>query len=117
VITDHPGRVFLRLMEREAEALGVRVVSFRLHSNSYRMIGRIEYGLMNERQRYLLRGSSRLLLAMAADEENAQARELCLIETNEVMIFGFRLDWLDALTGRRLESEGRRKLFEIESWD
>jgi hypothetical protein len=105
------------MMEREAAALGVRVVSFKVSFNSYRAIGRIEYGMASERQRYLLRGSSRLLLAMAADEENAQARELCLVETSEVMIFGFRLDWRDALTGRRLESEGRRKLFEIESWD
>jgi hypothetical protein len=117
VIEERGAEFLLRLMEREAQSLGVRVISFKLHFNSYRLLGRIEYGEMDERQRFLLRGASRLILAMAAQEANAEEREICLVETTEMMIFGFRLDWQDALTGRQLESEGRRKLFEIESWD
>lgn len=104
-------------MEREAESVGVRVVSFKLHFNSWRVLGRVEYGAGSERQRFLLKGGMRLILAMAAQEVNAEAREICLVESREAMVFGFRLDWRDAVTGRVLESEGRRLLFEVESWD
>ena len=108
--------MLLRLMEKEASALGVQVVSFRLHFNSYRALGRFECQGMDARQRYLLRGAVRLLLAMAAQESDAQERELALIETAGRLVFGFRLDWHDPLTGRRLMNEGARKLREIERW-
>jgi hypothetical protein len=107
----------LRLMERQARSLGVRVVSFKVHYNSVRALGRVEYGAMDAYQRFLMRGGSRLILALAAQEVNAEARELALIETSETMIFGFRLEWRDAITGQRREAEGYRKLLEIESWD
>jgi hypothetical protein len=108
---------FLRLMEREASALGVSVISFKVHYNSYRALGRVEYGNLDARARFLMRGASRLILAMAAQEVNAVERELLLVESVDRLIFGFRLDWLDAFSGRRLENAGARKLFEMESWD
>jgi hypothetical protein len=104
---------YWRLMEREAESLGVRVVSLKVRFNAYRVLGRVEYREMNARQRFLIRGATRLILAMAAQEVNAQERELMLVETSETMIFEFSLDWWDIASNQAKQGE----VAEMENWD
>ena len=83
----------LRLMAAEASRLGVEVASFEVRSDGRRALGRVAWGQSSPRQRWLLLGTARLLLALAALEGEGEAYELLALEGTARVTFSFRLDW------------------------